>query len=104
MFDVDHSVVIEEDTRPEYIGGCASNEFTDEEDKQCKIVLYLENFNYRKNAGCKTVAKNCDDYFFMEYVCATLRQGHDEHYTPCNNNNYDCSPQRALKLIKKGLK
>ena len=105
MFNTTYLVVIEEDTRPGYIGGVSSNGFTDDNDMECIIIHYLEVFNYRKNVSYLTVAKHCDDYFFMEFVCAILRQGHkDEHYTPCNDNNYDCSPQRALKKSKKMMK
>ena len=100
---VRYKVVID-DNKTKYPRAGATNEFVDETHVICEIFHYLKNFNYRKNISYIKVAKHIDDYFFMEFLCALLRQNHDNDYIPCNGNNSLCPPYLALKKCRKLLK
>lgn len=104
MFDVKYSVVVNKDIRSKYPNAGAINGFTDFDHKTCEINHYLENFKYRKNVSYMKVSIHIDDYFFIEFLCAFLREKHHDDYVPCNDNHRLCPPYHALKNCKLLLK
>ena len=67
-----HSVELKEPPEEVYVGSLAFNDFIDE--NNCVIIIYLENFKFRKNVDYKKVAKQMNDYFLYELICAMSRK------------------------------
>lgn len=100
-----HSIELKEPSEEVYIGSLAFNDFIDEHD--CIIVIYLENFKFRKNVNYKKVAKQMNKYFLYELICAVSRKDvafktNDLNYTICGHGgfNHACPIDSVIRKIE----
>jgi len=89
-----HSIELKESFDEVCVRSLASNDFIDE--NNCNIVIYLENFKFRKNVNCKKVAKQMNKYFLYELICAISRkkvafETGNLNYTICGHGGFNCS-------------
>ena len=55
------------------------------------ILIYLENFTYRKNVSHKRIAMDLNNYFLIEFICALSRVNIHTDFVFCLED-YDSCP------------
>jgi len=78
-----------DETEPKYTNALAINDpDPDDDDSYSRwiITVYLNGFSYRKNVNYKKVARDVNNLFLIEYICAIIRLNTKDFEPLCKNN------------------
>jgi hypothetical protein len=99
-----HKIKIYEADNPDFQDCVGCNDF---DNNSCNIIIYLGEFNFRKNVNYKKLAKKLNDIFLTELICAISREKMvltvNENYTICGHggNEYICPIDYVIHNINR---
>ena len=108
MFNLTYIVEVKNPENPEMRDSGAWNEFYGDNQDNCLIIHFLENFHYRKNVSYKKVANDINEYFVMEFICATIRKltgnTFEKDPAPCGDDDSKCVGKYFFDIAENFMK